>query len=176
MSFFKTVLTLVVIAWLSPELQAQNTLKIKRKQLGNLAEIARANPDANYIIIKRARLKSLPPELTLFKKLDSLDLYGNKIEQLPDSSWGMLKNVKYLRLGKNPMEEIPAGITQMEKLASLDLWNSEIFFIHPSFLSMADQIKMLDIRMTRLSRSQTQQIHDAFPNTEVKATWQCNCK
>ena len=176
MSFIKRLLILVIVAWLSPNLYAQNTLKIKRKQLGNLTEIAKANPDANYLIIKRARLKSLPAELALFKNLDSLDLYGNKIEHIPDSAWALLKNVKYLRLGKNPMEEIPEAITQMEKLTSLDLWNSEIVFIHPSFLGMSDQIKKLDIRMTRLSRSQTQQIHDAFPDTEVKATWQCNCK
>ncbi|MCH8546834.1 MAG: hypothetical protein LAT54_08875 [Cryomorphaceae bacterium] len=167
---------LVLISCFSPEVYGQNTLKIKRKQLDNLAELAEANPDANYLIIKRARLKSLPAELALFKQLDSLDLYGNKIEHIPDSAWIILKNVKYLRLGKNPMEELPEAITQLEKLESLDLWNSEISYIHPLFLTMSDQIKKLDIRMTRLSRGQTQQIHDAFPHTEVKATWQCNCK
>lgn len=156
-------------------IHAQHKLNVKRKEVKKLEQIAAVNPETNYLIIKRSRLEELPAALAKFPNLDSLDLYGNRLESIPDTAWDLIKNVTYLRLGKNPLEYIPQGITRLKKLEHLDLWNADVFDFHPDFLQM-NQLKSLDIRMTGLSKAKVEEIVFLLDKTKVKTTRQCNCK
>ncbi len=170
-----SIISIALMLLIGGDVLAQHKLRVKRKDVKSLKELAEAHPETNYLVIKRAKLTELPKELALFKQLDSIDLYGNKIENIPDSAWDLLSNVAYLRLGKNPINYIPPGIAKLEKLRHLDLWNSDIYDFHPHLLTM-DRLKLLDIRMTALSKAKVEEIVFVMQNTEVKTTRQCNCK
>ncbi len=174
---FYTIIAISLMLLIGSDLLAQNKRRIKRKDLSALKEIAEAHPETNYLIIKRARLTELPAELALFKHLDSIDLYGNRIKNIPDTAWDLLANVTYLRLGKNPIDYIPPEIVKLQKLRHLDLWNSDVYDYHPDFLLMK-HLELLDIRMTALSKAKVEEIVFLLGSsgTSVKTTRQCNCK
>ena len=166
---------LFIMSLISCGVFAQSKVRVKRNQLSQLEVIIKANPDIYHLVMKRTRLTSIPTEIGALEKLDSLDLYYNRIRTIPDSAVYLLENLRYLRMGKNPMRYLPATIAQLHNLETLDLWNAEIDDFAPEFLQM-NWLKKLDLRQTRLSRDQLQQIRDALPDTEIKATWQCDCK
>jgi Leucine-rich repeat (LRR) protein len=151
-------------------------LKIKKSDLAHLDALAKEYPNTRYLIIKGARLEMIPPAIGLFAKLDSLDLYNNRIAQIPDSVWLSLGNLSYLRLGKNPMRRLPSGIRYLENLQHFDLWNAEIeSFDEPIFFM--PKLSYLDVRATRLSRSELERLRNGLlEEVKIKATWQCNCR
>jgi internalin A len=166
---------LLIMVLLAGGVFAQSKVRVKRSRISQLETIVQSNPDTRYLIMKRTGLTRIPVEIEELEKLDSLDLYSNRIQMIPDSSVYLLENIRYLRMGKNPMRYLPASIARLRNLETLDLWNAEIDDFAPEFLQMT-WLKKLDLRQTRLSRDQLQQIRDALPDTDIKATWQCDCK
>jgi len=170
------VLVSVVTLWSSSLVAQSNMLRLKASDLGRLAALAEEHPETRHLVIKRAKLTSIPTEVFLFPNLDSLDLYNNKIDYLPDSVWQMMSSLRYLRMGKNPMRHLPSGIQHLQSLNHLDLWNAEIETIHESIFDLS-ALKYIDVRATRLSRDLLDNLRNGLPDeVEIKATWQCNCR
>ncbi|MCC5917062.1 MAG: leucine-rich repeat domain-containing protein [Cryomorphaceae bacterium] len=165
----------MLILLFSLEAVGQTKMRVKRKQLPALEQTMAEHTQIRFLILKRLRLDHIPVAITKFPQLDSLDLYNNRIRHISEEEAKMLVGLRYLRLGKNPMEVLPKSLLILERLEVLDLWNSDISEIPTELLKMK-WLKVLDIRQTRLTRSQIEAIREALPDTEVKATWQCDCK
>ncbi len=151
-------------------------LRVKKSQLAQLEALAEKHPETRYLILKNVRLRHIPEVTRLFPNLDSLDLYNNKIENIPDSVWESLGSLSYLRLGKNPMRYISSGIRHMQNLKTLDFWNAEIESFDEAIYSLPN-LQHIDVRATRLSRSELDKLRNGLADeVSIKATWQCNCR
>lgn len=173
MRFFWLLLLIVNVC---PTFGQSAVLRVKKSQISQLEKLAESHPETRYLILKNAKLTHIPQVAILFPNLDSLDLYNNRIEEIPDSVWKTLANLSYLRLGKNPMRNISGGIRHMQNVHTLDLWNAEIESIHDAIYTLP-KLQHLDIRATRLSRSELDKLRNGLADEiTVKATWQCNCR
>nr|CAH0102086.1 unnamed protein product [Daphnia galeata] len=100
--------------------------------------------------LKDANLSELPPELLqIAQTLRTLDLSGNKIEQLPSkiSSFNMLK---HLTLNKNRLGIIPSELGQLTKLETLILSSNRLTSI-PATLSKLRNLKLVNLSDNRLT-------------------------
>lgn len=67
----------------------------------------------------------LPAEISKLKKLETLSLNGNRIQQLP-STLGQLKALRTLSLSGNQISEFPSGLGSLRNLDLLDLSRNKI--------------------------------------------------
>ncbi|WP_340935902.1 leucine-rich repeat domain-containing protein [Polaribacter haliotis] len=87
-------------------------------EIKDLTELVVLNlGDANYPT-RSCSITSLPKEIGLLGKLESLHLYNNKLTELPDEI-GDLPNLTYLNLSSNELTSLPAGIGNFAKLERL---------------------------------------------------------
>lgn len=75
---------------------------------------------ALYIVNFKNHVNSLPSEISTFRDLDTLGIFGNKLSSLP-SSIEMLKKLKVLYLDNNPIKTLLPGILQLKDLEKLGL-------------------------------------------------------
>lgn len=77
------------------------------------------------------------PDLSTFSNLVHLDLYGNKIETIPESI-GKLKKLRYLNIGNNKLNNLPNKIFNLSNLKEIFL--SENPYEDTSYFKVANQI------------------------------------
>lgn len=73
---------------------------------------------------------SLPAELGRLKKLETLSLNGNQLQQLP-AAVGQLKALRTLSLSGNHLTEFPPGLGTLRQLDLLDLSRNKIQSVPP---------------------------------------------
>lgn len=82
----------------------------------------------------------LPSEIGKLKKLETLSLNGNRIQQLPPSL-GQLRALRTLNLSGNQFSEFPPGLGTLRHLDLLDLSRNKIRNV-PSALSELQTIEI----------------------------------
>lgn len=93
----------------------------------------------------------IPPEISKLKKLETLSLNGNQIQQLPPTL-GQLKALRTLNLSGNQISEFPAGLGTLRHLDLLDLSRNQIRIV-PAEVSELQAIEI------NLNQNQVQQVH-----------------
>lgn len=73
---------------------------------------------------------SLPAEVGRLKKLETLSLNGNQLQQLP-AAVGQLKALRTLNLSGNHLTEFPPGLGNLRQLDLLDLSRNKIQSVPP---------------------------------------------
>lgn len=73
---------------------------------------------------------SLPPEIGRLKKLETLSLNGNQLQQLP-AAVSQLKALRTLNLSGNHLAEFPSGLEALRQLDLLDLSRNKIQSVPP---------------------------------------------
>lgn len=99
-------------------------------------------------------LAGLPAEIGKLKKLETLSLNGNQIQQLPPSV-GQLKALRTLNLSGNQFTEIPAGLGTLRQLDLLDLSRNRIQSV-PAAVSELQAIE-INLNQNQVSLSIRQQ-------------------
>ena len=158
---------------------------------------AAKNPELVYQLdLKKKRLTKVPAEIRQFKNLQVLNLSKNKLEQLPEwfselnlvelyltknnfkkfptSVCGM-RSLLVLKLDRNPLVALPEEIGQMQGLVSLDLWHTQIEDI-PASMAKLPNLKYMDLRSTKIYKSELPDLQKLLPNTEILVTNGCDCK
>ena len=70
------------------------------------------------------KLEELPESIGKLSTLKELDLYRNKLKNLP-KSFGKLENLKRLTILENDITELPESIKKLKKLISLDFYQTQ---------------------------------------------------
>lgn len=73
---------------------------------------------------------SLPAEIGRLKKLETLSLNGNQLQQLP-AGVSQLKALRTLNLSGNHLAEFPSGLGALRQLDLLDLSRNKIQSVPP---------------------------------------------
>jgi len=160
-------------------------------------EDALANPDKVYkLVLKRKKLKKIPPEVWQFKNLNYLDLSKNRLTVFPHEmgdlvflqhlemgtnqldtihpELGKLVHLRYLGFGNNEISFLPTEIGELAKLEVLDIWSNHIYFL-PSEISDLTKLRKVDMRVIQLSWDQQEVIRDQLPDAKVNFSQHCNC-
>jgi len=163
----------------------------------NLKE-ALINPEEVYRLnLRKKKLKSIPPEVFLFKNLNYLELSSNRINNIPKEI-SSLANLQYLYIGKNKIESIPIELTQLKhlkvlslnrngikslpkeigsmySLRILDLWGTDIVVLPNEIALLKHTLEIIDMRVIYMNRREQEVILNMFPNTKILFSKACNC-
>lgn len=78
------------------------------------------------LMIRMCEVRSLPPSIAQLKKLETLDLFLNRLTSLPDEIT-QLTNLQYLSLYSNrKLRSLPEELGKLEELATLDISSTGI--------------------------------------------------
>lgn len=103
----------------------------------------------------------LPPEICKLKKLETLSLNGNHIQQLP-SDLGQLKALRTLSLSGNQLSEFPPRLGALRHLDLLDLSRNKIQNV-PSEVS--------ELQAIEINLNQNQVWLNLVPPLRALGTW-----
>jgi len=132
------------------------TLKILETLPVELVKLkkVKAVPDWIYRLKKTKALQltecnlEVMPDLRGFDNLRCLNLYQNRLKELPD--WLFDLPLREVDLSKNELESIPQGIGRMSGLVRLDLWGNKLTEL-PDSLGFCSALKELLLSMNNLS-------------------------
>ena len=110
-------------------------------------------------------LQKLPPEVTLFSKLNVMLLHDNHLEELPKNI-GKLQNVSYMVLENNQLTSLPASIAQMQELSDLSLAANK-FTSLPQVLTECKSLENLDLSENPISTNQQSIIRKQLPHCQI---------
>ncbi|XP_016120611.1 leucine-rich repeat-containing protein 57-like, partial [Sinocyclocheilus grahami] len=82
-------------------------------------------PLSTPLVFFHSCIASLPNDIGKLKKLETLILNGNQLNQVP-SSVGQLKSLRTLSLSGNRFKEFPSGLCTLRQLDVLDLSKNKI--------------------------------------------------
>ncbi|WP_460856685.1 COR domain-containing protein [Rheinheimera gaetbuli] len=105
------------------------------KEIFELEHLSKLNLGDNLI----ARI---PAKISTIKKLQHLQLYGNKIKQIPDSV-SELKSLTMLNVGQNRINKFPVCIAELRKLKTCYLFNNDIKVIPEAFFGYDFNIRVV---------------------------------
>lgn len=205
MKFFKkTLLTFILLKLNVLTIHAQNANKIVDSlgldTLKTYTELDEAlqNPQKVYkLVLKKSKLKRLPPELfklvnlkyldvsknkllevpkeiASLKNLEYLDLSKNKLTTLPPEI-GELKNLHILMIGETELYGLPPALGRLNKLEYLDAWNSYVN-VFPDELTGLKNLKTLDLRLINVSENDRMKLQKMLPNTTIEVSPICPCQ
>jgi hypothetical protein len=98
--------------------------------------------------LKNADLKELPEEISLLKRLNSLDLSGNHLKSLPDLS--SLEELGVLNLNNNEFCELPNHVGKIPELQVLILSNNNLVRLDESITELSN-LKLLALSGNQLT-------------------------
>jgi len=163
----------------------------------DLAE-AMKNPDQVVkLVLRKQHYKEFPKEIWMFPNLQYLDLSKNQITDYPDSL-GKLKNLQVLHLSKNKLEALPRElgdnvnlkildinqneltmlppqIGKLKKLEYLDLWGNDIGIFPDEMKELADNLKVMDLRVILINFTAQDRIRTMLPKTLIYFDPPCKC-
>ncbi len=128
-------------AW-AKEVRPEEDREDAKKEIEGFLE----NPGATKIILNFSHLSSLPDifgEQRFKDRLEELDLWGNKLTQLPDGIW-QLQNLEILDLSENQFTQLPDEISQLRNLKDLNLFGNYLRSL-PDGISLLRNLKVLDL-------------------------------
>lgn len=105
--------------------------------------------DVTTISISDLEYEEIPPEIGLFRGLESLDLSVNKLTSLPKEIW-TLENLWFLDLQVNNLTTIPPEIKKLKKLQELILDENQIMNL-PDEIGSLRSLTTLHINQNALS-------------------------
>ena len=149
------------------------------------------------LVLRKDKLKEFPKEIWSFPNLQYLDLSKNLITEYPDSL-GQLKNLQVLHLSKNKIESLPREfgdnsnlmivdinqneltmlppqIGKLKKLQYLDLWGNDIGIFPEELKDIADNLKVLDLRVILINYDSQDRIRKLLPHTTIYFDAPCKC-
>ncbi|TYI84934.1 hypothetical protein E1A91_D05G402300v1 [Gossypium mustelinum] len=120
---------------------------MKLKELPNELEEAL---DIKKVSLMENFISKIPPEISpKSKKLTTLLLSGNALEEIPESFFTHMQALKYLDLSRNPFKILPNSISNLENLTALLLSECKNLEEVPS-LSKLLALKKLNLEKTRI--------------------------
>ena len=153
-------------------------------------------PNAVYKLdLSKNKLKEFPLEILVFKNLNWLSLYKNKLTIIPEAIRELvflqdlnlsnnridslpeelfeLVNLKVLRAAQNELSFLSANINCLEELETLDLWSNN-FEDFPEELESLINLKVLDVRVILLNGEVHENLYGWLPNTKIYISPPCN--
>jgi Leucine-rich repeat (LRR) protein len=163
----------------------------------DLAEAMKHPDQVIKLVLRKDKLKAFPKEIWMFPNLQYLDLSKNLITDYPDSL-GQLKNLQVLHLSKNKIESlprefgdntnlvivdinqneltmIPPQVGKLKKLKYLDLWGNDIGIFPEELKDIADNLKVLDLRVILINYDSQDRIRKLLPHTTIYFDAPCKC-
>ncbi|KAK5834164.1 probable disease resistance protein At4g27220 isoform X2 [Gossypium arboreum] len=120
---------------------------MKLKELPNELEEAL---DMEKVSLMENFISKIPPEMSpKSKKLTTLLLSGNSLEEIPESFFSHMHALKYLDLSRNPIKILPNSISNLENLTALLLSECKNLEEVPS-LSKLLALKKLNLEKTKI--------------------------
>ena len=160
-------------------------------------EEALKHPDAVVkLVLKKNKLKTIPPEVFTFTNLQYLDVSKNQITGIPPSI-SQLKNLQYFTIEKNKLESIPPQIGELTNLFYLNIGQNDIYGLPPEIGKLENlryidawsnnlsrfpdepsnlkKLKVFDLRSIIISHKEEKRLHGLLPNTKVDINAHCSC-
>lgn len=139
---------------------------ISVKSDGNISPLALnayLNPLCTEISFREQQLKTVPPELQQFAKLQKIDFSHNELEEIPDFI-GNLTTLRSLHLQFNNLSFLPKTMMQMQELRTLWLAKNN-FAVLPDWLSELKNLHTIYIFDNPLDKLQLETLRAKMPNT-----------
>ena len=149
------------------------SLKLKERLREVPLEVFTEFPNLMLLDLSKNRLKELPPQLGLLKKLKKLILFKNRIESLP-AEIGQLEDLRELVINQNELETLPYEIGNLKKLRYIDMWSNNLTHLPGSMAEMW-ALEELDLRVIVLTEAEQEDYKILLPNTKVHMDQHCNC-
>ncbi|MGB0916261.1 MAG: leucine-rich repeat domain-containing protein [Flavobacteriales bacterium] len=149
------------------------SLKLKDRLKEVPLEVFTEFPNLMLLDLSKNRLKQLPAELGLLKKLKKLILFKNRLESIPPQI-GELEDLRELIVNQNNLETFPDEIGQLKKLRYIDMWSNNLTHLPGSMAEMWG-LEELDLRVIVLTESEQEDIKNLLPNAKVHMDQHCNC-
>ncbi|MBP5516308.1 MAG: leucine-rich repeat domain-containing protein [Bacteroidales bacterium] len=157
------------------------------------------NPDSVYILrLRYKRMKTIPAKVFTFKNLRVLDLSRNFIDSIPPEiasltnleelnvrrnrirvvppEVGKLVQLRILDMSRNPILELPDEMSALTRLEELTLWCTGIVSFPPSFVTLNETLRVIDLRVCPLTYDDQQAIEELLPNPRKRWDYVCNCQ
>ena len=148
-------------------------LKLKSRLKTVPKEVFTSFPNLHELDLSRNRLKEIPSDIKLLKKLKRLVLFKNKIETLP-AEIGQLENLESLIINQNELESLPEEIGNLKKLRYLDMWSNNISVL-PKSMAELYALEEVDLRVIVMTQTEQENIKELLPNVKVHMDQHCNC-
>lgn len=149
------------------------SLKLKQNLKTIPAEVFVAFPNLVELDLSKNRIKELPADIQLLKKLKRLILFKNKIEELPPQI-GELTDLEELIVNQNELTTLPAEIGKLKKLRYIDMWSNNIVGL-PQTMADMPALQEVDLRVIVLSEKEREEIGELLQNVKVHMDEGCNC-
>ena len=149
-------------------------LNLKKKKYTTIPKEVFTFKNLQILILSKNKLTEVPKELGNLKNLEKLDLSNNKLFALPIEI-GELRNLKDLIINRNIIETLPKEIGNLTKLRFIDMWSNELYEFPDEISLLKDNLKLLDLRVIRMSFRAQDRIYEQLPNTVILFSKGCNC-
>lgn len=106
--------------------------------------------DLLELVLSRNQLRSIGPEIGMFKSIVSLSLAFNKLSGLPDEL-GLLTHLRLVLLNSNHLEEFPACLLKLPKIRVIDISHNQLAAV-PFELKDRTSLRELRVGNNRLQR------------------------
>ncbi len=149
------------------------SLKLKARIKNIPLEVFTEFPNLQWLDLSRNRIKEIPPQIGLLKKLKKLILEKNKIEALP-AEIGELEDLRELIINRNELETLPAEIGNLKKLRYIDMWSNNITGL-PQSMDQLHGLEEVDLRVIVFTQQEQENIREVLQNVKVHMDEHCNC-
>ncbi len=123
--------------------------------------------------LSKNRLKSLPPDIRLLKKLKRLIVFKNLLETLPPEI-GEVENLEELIINRNELISLPDEIGKLRHLRYVDMWSNNISVLPHSMYTMK-ALQEVDLRVIVMTEDEQRDIRQLLPDVKVHLDEHCNC-
>jgi Leucine-rich repeat (LRR) protein len=131
-------------------------------------------PNLQYLDLSKNQISEFPDSLGKLQNLQVLHLSKNKIEALP-RELGDCKNLVILDINQNELTMLPPQIGKLKKLKYLDLWGNSIGIFPEELKDIADNLKLLDLRVILINYEAQDRIRKLLPHTTIYMDAPCHC-
>lgn len=131
-------------------------------------------PNLQYLDLSKNQITEFPDSLGKLKNLQVLHLSKNKIEGLP-RELGDLQNLVILDINQNELTMLPPQIGKLKKLKYLDLWSNSISIFPDELSDIADNLKVMDLRVILINYAVQDRLKKLLPNTLIYMDAPCHC-
>ena len=149
------------------------SLKLKKRLKKIPMEVFTEFPNLQLLDLSRNRIREVPPEIGMLKKLKKLILERNKIEALP-AEIGELEDLRELIINRNELTTLPTEIGNLKKLRYIDMWSNNITGLPRSMEEMY-ALQEVDLRVIVFTEQEQASIKAVLQNVKLHMDEHCNC-
>ena len=124
------------------------------------------------VVLQKQKLENWP-QIEDPETITTIDLKRNKLTEIPDEI-AQFKNLRVLRLARNPITKISEKIEELTQLEHLDLWDADLSEL-PEAIFRMKHLKVLDLRLCPIPNELIERLVEELPNTKIHFTYNCNC-